>query len=206
VLAINGFDRSKASSSVVGVSNAPDARSTRRGEATQDASPKPIFLAPGGGRIIQEVGDGPKGQLTFKLGGGEEGSTFEFAEGKTVPNGGPPVHIHLDTDEAFYVVSGTFRVKVGDQLKDVGPGSFVFAPRGVPHAYVNTGEAEGTLLIVASPTKWEAYMREITEALRRMPSGHLDQKVLNAISDKYKVRIVGPPLGAGPQLELPRNP
>ena len=110
------------------------------------------------------------------------------------------------TDEAFYVVSGTFSVKVGEQLKEVGPGSFVFAPRGVPHVYVNTGKTEGTLLTVASPTKWEAYMREATDALRHMPPGQLDQKILNAISDKYKVRIVGPPLGSGVQLELPRKP
>ncbi len=84
---------------------------------------------------MEELRDGPKDRLIFKLGGGESGSTFEFAEAKTRPNGGPPEHIHFDTDEAFYVVSGDFRVKVGDQLKDVGPGSFVFAPRGIPHAW-----------------------------------------------------------------------
>ena len=172
----------------------------------QEPAPKPIFLPPGGGRIIEVKDGGPKGQLIFKLGGGESGSTFEFAEARTPPNGGPPVHIHFETDEAFYVVSGTFRVKVGDQVRDVGPGSFVFAPRGMPHAFVNTGKTEGMLLTVASPTKWEACMRETTDALRRMPAGQPDQKALNAISDKCKVRIVGPPLGSGPQPELPRNP
>jgi hypothetical protein len=43
--------------------------------------------------------------------------------------------------------------------------------------------------------KFEAYMREVTEALRHMPPGPPDQKALAPISDKYKVRIVGPPLG-----------
>lgn len=60
--------------------------------------------------------------------------------------------------------------------------------------------------LIRIQTKWEAYMREVTDALRHMPAGQLDQKVLNAISDKYKVRIVGPPLGSGVQLELPRKP
>jgi mannose-6-phosphate isomerase-like protein (cupin superfamily) len=129
LFAVYGIDRSKPPGGVAGAAKARDADSASGGVTIQEPAPKPIFLPPGGGRIIEEVKDGgPKGHLIFKLGGGESGSTFEFAEARTPPNGGPPVHIHFETDEAFYVVSGTFRVKVGDQVRDVGPGSFVFAP------------------------------------------------------------------------------
>jgi mannose-6-phosphate isomerase-like protein (cupin superfamily) len=204
LLVVYGTERSKPPGGILGTAKARDADPSRRSGTTQEPAPKPIFLPPGAGRIITGFADG--GQFTFKLGGGESGSTFEFAEGKTPPNGGPPEHIHFDTDEAFYVLSGTFRVKVGDQVKDVGPGSFVFAPRGIPHAFVNTGKTEGRLLTVASPTRFEACTREITDALRRMPPGHPDQKILDAIMDKCKMRIVGPPLGGGIQLEPPRKP
>ncbi len=101
------------------------------------------------------------------------------------------------------MASGTFRIKVGDRIEEVGPGSFVFAPRGVPHVFVNTGTTEGTLLIVTSPSNFEAFMREAIEALQRAPP---DQKTLDALSEKYKVRHVGPPLGKAVQQELPRNP
>lgn len=200
------IDSSKPPGGVVGAAKARAADSASGGLTKQEPAPKPIFLPPGGGRIIEEVKDGPKDQLIFKLGGGESGSTFEFAEARTRPNSGPPVHIHFDTDEAFYVASGAYRVKVGDQVRDVGPGSFVFAPRGMPHAFLNTGKTEGMLLTIASPTNWEAFMREATDALRRMPTGQPDQKALDAISDKWKVKIVGPPLGNGPQQEVPRKP
>lgn len=201
---VYGMERSKPPGGIAGTAKVRDADPPRESGTTQEPEPKPIFLPPGGGRIISGLEDG--GQITFKLGGGESGSTFGFAEGKNPPSGGPPEHIHLDADEAFYVLSGNFRVKVGDQVEDVGPGSFVFAPRGIPHAFVNTGTTEGTLLTVDSPPKFEACMREITDALRRMPPGHPDQKILDAISDKCKTKIVGPPLGGGVQREPPGKP
>lgn len=49
-------------------------------------------------------------------------------------------------------------------------------------------------------------MREVTEAPRRMPLGPPDQAVLDAISDRYQVRVVGPPPGSGAVLERPRDP
>lgn len=174
----------------------------REAEAPQSER-KAIFVSPGGGRIYGGAGNGPPDQIAFKLGDGESGSKFEFAENQVLPNNGPPEHIHLDTDEAFYVASGTFRVKVGDRMEDVGPGAFVYAPRGLPHVFVNTGQTKGTLLIVTSPSNFEAYMREAVPALQRTPP---DQKTLDALGEKYKVRIVGPPLGSGGAARTARNP
>ena len=179
------------------------AASMTQGGAASPVEPKAIFLQPGGGRIYGGAEDGSQDQIVFKLGDGESGSTFEFAENEVLPNNGPPEHIHFETDEAFYVANGTFRVKVGDHVEDVGPGSFVYAPRGLPHVFVNTGTTKGTLLIVTSPANFEAYMREAVPALQRTPP---DQKALDALAEKYKVRIVGPPLGSGPVSDVPRNP
>jgi mannose-6-phosphate isomerase-like protein (cupin superfamily) len=50
------------------------------------------------------------------LGGGESGWTFELSVANAKPKAGPPEHIHEDVDEAFYVVNGSFRAKVGDQI------------------------------------------------------------------------------------------
>src|SRR4030095_14499718 len=117
LLAIYGIDRSKPPGGVAGAAKERDADSARGGGTIQEPAPKPIFLPPGGGRRREGVEAGPKRKLISKLGGGESGSTFEFAEPKTPPKGGPPVHIHFDTDEAFYVVSGDFRVKVREPVR-----------------------------------------------------------------------------------------
>jgi mannose-6-phosphate isomerase-like protein (cupin superfamily) len=81
---------------------------------------KPIFLAAGEGRHPGATLDDT---FVFKLGGRESGSTFEVAESRIRPNAGPPLHIHDTEDEAFCVVSGTFRVRVGDQAAESGPGA-----------------------------------------------------------------------------------
>lgn len=52
----------------------------------------------------------------------------------------PPLHIHRDADETFYVIAGTVSVFVGDERMDAGPGDYVFAPMGVPHAFLVTSE------------------------------------------------------------------
>lgn len=161
-----------------------------------------IILPPDVGRATT---GNPNGKLIFKLGSGEDSSTFEFAEGYTNPNGGPPVHVHMDMDEAFYVLSGSYRFKVGNQVQEAGPGWFVFIPHGVPHAFVNSGTTIATHVEIHSHPGLEKYFKEISEAVKKMPPGPPDQKILNAISDRYKVRIVGPPLGNVQLLELPRN-
>ena len=48
----------------------------------------------------------------------------------------PPLHVHHDEDEAFYVLSGELTLWVGDEDPvTLGPGESVLAPRGVPHTY-----------------------------------------------------------------------
>ena len=50
-----------------------------------------------------------------------------------------PLHVHHADDEAWYVLEGTLRFRLGDDEIEAGPGSAVFAPRGMPHAYGNAG-------------------------------------------------------------------
>lgn len=38
-------------------------------------------------------------------------------------------------DEVYYVVSGRAQVTVGDEVRDVQPGSIVFVATGVPHTF-----------------------------------------------------------------------
>jgi mannose-6-phosphate isomerase-like protein (cupin superfamily) len=44
-----------------------------------------------------------------------------------------PLHIHHNDDEAWYVLEGRLRVRVGGDDHDVPAGGAVIGPRGVPH-------------------------------------------------------------------------
>ncbi len=61
-----------------------------------------------------------------------------------------PLHVHHADDEAWYVLEGALRFRIGDEVCEAGAGSAVFAPKGTPHAYGNArrGEPARYLLVV----------------------------------------------------------
>jgi mannose-6-phosphate isomerase-like protein (cupin superfamily) len=52
----------------------------------------------------------------------------------------PPLHIHHDADEAFYVLEGELTIFVGDERIEVGAGDFVLGPKGIPHTFLVRSE------------------------------------------------------------------
>lgn len=61
-----------------------------------------------------------------------------------------PLHVHHADDEAWYVLEGVLRFRLGDEVVEAGPRSAVLAPKGVAHAYGNArrGEAARYLLMM----------------------------------------------------------
>jgi mannose-6-phosphate isomerase-like protein (cupin superfamily) len=56
--------------------------------------------------------------------------------------GEPPLHLHRNEDEWFYVVDGTVAFFVADDSVEGGSGTFAYAPREVPHTFaVRSGTA-----------------------------------------------------------------
>ena len=74
-------------------------------------------------------------------------------------DGGAPLHVHTNEDEAFYVIEGTITVTVGDEHYEAGPRSFVFLPRGIPHAWDVVGE-RARLLMITVPAMLEEFLDE----------------------------------------------
>jgi mannose-6-phosphate isomerase-like protein (cupin superfamily) len=64
---------------------------------------------------------------------------------------GPPLHLHPDTDEAFYVAEGELTVVVPEDEVVATPGTFVFIPRGTVHTARNSGSGPMRGLILISP-------------------------------------------------------
>jgi mannose-6-phosphate isomerase-like protein (cupin superfamily) len=55
-------------------------------------------------------------------------------------------------DEAYYVISGKARITVGDEVREVGPGSTVFVATGVPHRFHDITE-DLTLFVAFGPAE-----------------------------------------------------
>jgi quercetin dioxygenase-like cupin family protein len=63
------------------------------------------------------------------------------------PGQSQKVHVHGGSDKFYLVVSGKASMIVGDQTREVGAGTLVWAPAGVPHG-VETA-LERTIMLVA---------------------------------------------------------
>ncbi len=91
--------------------------------------------------------------------------------------GGAPWHVHSNEDEGFYVLEGTLQVHCGEEVFEAGPRSFVFLPRGIPHAWDVLGGVPATVLIITVPAMLEEFMRDFHAA---------DSKeAKDAVAEKY---------------------
>jgi mannose-6-phosphate isomerase-like protein (cupin superfamily) len=113
-------------------------------------------IATGEGERIWIVGD----TMTLKATGESTGGSLVLLENLTLPGGGPPPHIHTREDEFFYVLDGSFEIRIGDELRTVGPGGFAYVPRGTVHNFRNTAEAPSRILVGFTPGGIEGFFRD----------------------------------------------
>ncbi|WP_420158183.1 cupin domain-containing protein [Nocardiopsis sp. CNT-189] len=78
---------------------------------------------------------------------------------------GPPQHRHAEHDEGFYVISGTVRFTVGDEVRDATAGTLVMVPPGAPHTFAHPGDRPAVMLCTFSPDLYLQYFRDLRDAL-----------------------------------------
>jgi quercetin dioxygenase-like cupin family protein len=98
--------------------------------------------------------------MTFKATGESTGGNLMLLENLTAPGGGPPPHVHTGEDEFFYVLDGSFEIRIGDQLHAVGPGGFAYVPRGTVHSFRNTAKTPSRILVGFTPAGMEGFFRD----------------------------------------------
>jgi quercetin dioxygenase-like cupin family protein len=123
---------------------------------TQTATTEGYAIAAGEGERIWIVGD----TMTLKATGESTGESLVLIENLTAPGGGPPPHIHTREDEFFYVLDGSFEIRIGDEVHAVGPGGFAYVPRGTVHNFRNTAEAPSRILVGFTPGGIEGFFQE----------------------------------------------
>jgi quercetin dioxygenase-like cupin family protein len=132
----------------------------------------------------------PGRPLILAATGPDTGDAFGVVEQVIPPGVGPRLHIHHIADELFYILSGTFTFQIGD-LQAVGDaGTVAFAPHGVAHTWMNTGNASGRMLFVFSPAGFEQYL----VGRSQLPDAARTAEALNALAARYQTTYVGPPL------------
>jgi quercetin dioxygenase-like cupin family protein len=145
---------------------------------------EPFVIPPAGGRKIDLGGF----RMLVKATGDQTGGAFSLLEADEPPGFGPPLHIHHDAAEAFYVLAGEYIIFL-DQREVVCPaGSFIFIPAGAPHGF-RVGSAPSRKLNVYVPAAMVGYFDELSEANKK---GGADPQVLSEIAKKYSMEVLGP--------------
>jgi quercetin dioxygenase-like cupin family protein len=64
-----------------------------------------------------------------------------------------PVHSHAGADKFYLVLSGNASMIVGDETRDAGAGTLVWAPADVPHGVAAAHERTVMLIGIAPPPR-----------------------------------------------------
>jgi mannose-6-phosphate isomerase-like protein (cupin superfamily) len=108
----------------------------------------------------------------------------------------PPLHVHHDSDEGFYVLEGEVTVWAGDEQRVLGPGEFAFGPKGVPHTYRVTSAAPARMIVTSSNGAFASFVQAYGEPAPRRelpPREAPDAERLGRLAAEHGIELLGPP-------------
>ncbi|MEN8651412.1 cupin domain-containing protein [Streptomyces sp. 21So2-11] len=142
-----------------------------------------------------ETTSDPSSVMTLLADCGTDGSSLtsyrsHFAEGAA----GAPAHFHTRASELFFVIGGSLRVLVDDEVKTLHAGDFLLVPPHTPHAFAAAPGAEADVLFVFTPgmprfdylrllgrvMRGEAGPQEIKESSERFDNHYVDSPAWRA--------------------------
>jgi quercetin dioxygenase-like cupin family protein len=132
----------------------------------------------------------PSRSFSLKLRGDETGGSIMMFE-STVPVGTKSTfHLHRDSDEVVYVLSGEVTFLIGDDVTVGGPGACAFMPRGVRHAWKSTGAQAGRVLFLYTPARAGGLIEEQQRTGRKF--GSMNGRELAEILQRHGWELLGP--------------
>ncbi|GGV54266.1 cupin [Streptomyces longisporoflavus] len=145
---------------------------TRASDAETSADPSSVMT------LLADT-DGPRGGYTAYR------STF--AEGAV----GAPAHFHTKATELFFVVGGSLRVLVGEEVVVLNGGDFLAVPPHTPHAFAAAPGCTADVLFVFTPgmARFD-YLRLLGSVMR----GEADPKKIAESSERYDNHYVDSPV------------
>jgi len=127
-------------------------------------------------------------QMSVKASAEQTGGAFTILEADEPAGFGPPMHIHHDAGEAFYVVAGEYIIFVRDEQFACPAGSFIYIPAGVPHGF-RVGAEPSRKLNIYTPAAMLGYFEELSATLAR---GDVEPGLLTEIAARYGMEVTGP--------------
>jgi quercetin dioxygenase-like cupin family protein len=144
------------------------------------------------------------GLVNILLRGEETDGRVDMMEHAVPPGDEPPLHVHHDQEETFYVLEGEVTLFVGGaEPRTLRPGEFALGSRGVPHIY-RAGDAGARFIVQSSPAGFAAFVEEMSVPAdapvlpeHAGPPTPEQAEHLATVAGAHGIEILGPP-GARP--------
>ena len=143
-----------------------------------------IILQPQQGRSIDLGNFAMSVKASHELTSG----AFTLLEATEPPGFGPPMHIHHNAAEAFYVLEGEYIIFIEDEQTRCPAGSFIYIPLGVRHGF-RVGSVPSRKLNLYAPGVMIQYFEALAAAIAEDGA---DEERLGGIAKSNGVEIVGP--------------
>jgi quercetin dioxygenase-like cupin family protein len=102
---------------------------------------------------------------------------------------GPPLHVHRDAAEAFYVLEGTYRMYLEDREELCPPGSFVYVPRNAVHTFKVVSREPARKLNIFAPAAMVGFFEQLASA---EAAGDATPELLDTIARRHQMDVLGP--------------
>jgi mannose-6-phosphate isomerase-like protein (cupin superfamily) len=143
-----------------------------------------FVLRPGEGRSI-DLGNF---EMSLKATGEETSGAYALLEAAEPPNFGPPMHIHNNAAEAFYVLEGEYHIFLDEREHACPAGSFIYIPAGVRHGF-RVGSVPSRKLNLYTPAAMVGYFEQLSAAIK---GGDADPNQLDEIARRHGMDVIGP--------------
>lgn len=143
-----------------------------------------FVLRPGKGRAV-DLGNFV---MSVKATTDETGGAFSLLEATEPAGFGPPMHIHHDAAEAFYVLAGEYIIYLDDRAVLCPAGSFIFIPAGLRHGF-RVGGVPSRKLNLYTPAAMVGYFDELSALIA---ADDADPTRLDQIARRHGMEVVGP--------------
>jgi quercetin dioxygenase-like cupin family protein len=134
------------------------------------------------------------GFIKFHADSTDTSGQFALLETKGGPGGEPPLHVHRNEDELFYVLEGQLKVLRGNEEITLSPGQSAFLPRNVAHRF-KIVSSQARFLVYITPGGFEAYFRDLGHPVdddgnSEEPQTELSVAELLRVAGRYSVTFM----------------
>ncbi len=138
------------------------------------------------------------GLVIFKAVATDTNGSYSLFERCTGPGQGMPAQRQRYTDAAFWVLEGTYTFLLDTKERTLEVGAYAYVPRGILHAFRNSGTTPARLLVLVTPGGiHERFFAEVGERIteqsaRSTPAGAPNLPQLVSVARKYGIEILPP--------------